>query len=92
MKTYRAYRQEVAVKMQQLEIARQEYAPTILYEVQECVREYGFTVTDVFGEHAQIKARRKAKYLNPETGQTWAGTGLEPKWIRGKDRSKFKLP
>jgi DNA-binding protein H-NS len=31
------------------------------------------------------------KYKNPATGETWTGRGKAPKWIAGKDRSKFAI-
>jgi DNA-binding protein H-NS len=31
------------------------------------------------------------KYKNPATGETWTGRGKAPKWIAGKDRSKFTI-
>jgi DNA-binding protein H-NS len=31
------------------------------------------------------------KYKNPVTGETWTGRGKAPKWIAGKDRSKFAI-
>ena len=32
-----------------------------------------------------------AKYKNPSTGETWTGRGKAPKWIAGKDRTKFLI-
>lgn len=31
------------------------------------------------------------KYKNPATGETWTGRGKAPKWIAGKDRTKFEI-
>jgi DNA-binding protein H-NS len=31
-----------------------------------------------------------AKYLNPQTGQTWSGRGRAPLWI-GKNRDRFLI-
>lgn len=31
------------------------------------------------------------KYKNPATGETWTGRGKAPKWIAGKDRTKFLI-
>jgi len=31
------------------------------------------------------------KYRDPATGKTWTGRGKAPKWIDGKDRSKFLI-
>jgi DNA-binding protein H-NS len=31
------------------------------------------------------------KYRDPETGKTWTGRGVAPKWIAGKDREAFLI-
>ncbi|MDO8359083.1 MAG: H-NS histone family protein [Devosia sp.] len=43
-----------------------------------------------------LPAKRKLgpaarQYRDPETGSTWSGRGKEPVWIRGKDRTKFRI-
>jgi hypothetical protein len=44
----------------------------------------------------QARGRVSAKYLNPETGETWSGRGLQPKWLqiqieRGKSLNDFTV-
>ena len=44
----------------------------------------------------QARGRVAAKYRNPETGETWSGRGLQPKWLqiqigRGKSVSDFAV-
>ena len=44
--------------------------------------------------HGLKGRKREAKYRDPETGQTWAGVGMTPLWIReyeknGKSRDQF---
>jgi hypothetical protein len=44
----------------------------------------------------QARGRVTAKYRNPETGETWSGRGLQPKWVQaaiasGKSVSDFAL-
>ena len=31
------------------------------------------------------------KYRDPDTGLTWAGRGLTPKWMRGKNKKQFLI-
>jgi DNA-binding protein H-NS len=31
------------------------------------------------------------KYRDPETGATWSGRGVAPRWIAGKDREAFLI-
>jgi DNA-binding protein H-NS len=37
-------------------------------------------------KHAEIR------YRDPETGKGWSGRGLEPKWLKGRDREQFRVP
>ncbi|WP_442878651.1 H-NS family nucleoid-associated regulatory protein [Burkholderia sp. 1B3(2022)] len=46
---------------------------------------------DFSGDGGTPGRKRRAKYFNPETGQTWSGVGREPAWIRGQDRSRFAI-
>ena len=32
-----------------------------------------------------------AKYRNPETGTTWSGRGITPKWLLGKDKADLLI-
>jgi DNA-binding protein H-NS len=44
------------------------------------------------GRKGQPKGKQPAKYLNPETGDTWSGRGPAPAWLAAeKDRSKFLI-
>ncbi|MGN4073746.1 H-NS histone family protein [Burkholderia gladioli] len=36
--------------------------------------------------------KRAARYMNPETGQTWSGRGRRPEWLRNKRPEDFLLP
>lgn len=63
------------------------------------VDEYDLTVSDVFPvgktKVASAKDDRKvvaAKFRNPETGATWSGRGLRPKWIGEQDKEVFRIP
>ncbi|NCY12586.1 MAG: H-NS histone family protein, partial [Burkholderiaceae bacterium] len=40
---------------------------------------------------AKKRGKVAPKYKNPATGETWTGRGKAPKWIAGKDRSKFAI-
>ena len=48
----------------------------------------GLSVSDLFGAKAVLKKSVKAKYRNPDTGDTWTGRGRAPRWmdIANKDR------
>ena len=62
------------------------------------VAEFGLTPDDVFGGPKKQSGRGSlagtkvaAKYRDPETGKTWTGRGVAPKWIAGKDRDTFLI-
>ena len=56
--------------------------------------EHGLTVADLSQPSAAGKTSGKTvapKYRDPETGKTWTGRGVAPKWIAGKDREAFLI-
>jgi len=62
------------------------------------VTEFGLTPEEVFGgarkkpgKGSLAGTKVAAKYRDPETGKTWTGRGLAPKWITGKDRDAFLI-
>mgnify|MGYP001423335776 CR=1 FL=1 len=62
------------------------------------VAEFGLTPDDVFGgarkqpgKGSLAGTKVAAKYRDPETGKTWTGRGVAPKWIAGKDRDAFLI-
>ena len=41
---------------------------------------------------SKIKGRKIApKYRNPETGETWAGRGMRPRWLKGRKLEDFVI-
>lgn len=45
-----------------------------------------------WGSRGRYKKKpMRPKYRNPETGETWAGRGNPPLWLRGKNRSEFLI-
>jgi DNA-binding protein H-NS len=76
----------------QIEAARKAENSEAIAKVKALVAEHGLTQQDIFGG---AKRGRKAsgsvaaKYKDPISGATWSGRGKAPKWIEGKDRSKF---
>ena len=79
-----------------------------LAKARELVRRHQFTAAElrIAGTAAAAEpqepsesARRPVapKYRNPETGDTWTGRGLKPKWLQqalaeGKSLDEFLLP
>ena len=91
--SYRELLKQAAQIQAQITEARLREASTVLAEVRELVKEFGFTADDLFGEKP-VKTRKKRgklpqKYRDPVSGLTWSGMGLEPYWIRGRNREEF---
>ena len=43
------------------------------------------------GGSSKAGAKVQPKYRDPETGATWSGRGVAPRWIAGKDRQAFLI-
>ncbi|MDN7455549.1 H-NS histone family protein [Burkholderia cenocepacia] len=96
MLEYERYKEEKARIESQLSDYRAAVANLMLSEIRECIKEFGFTIEDIFHSSEIKKIRltkpRRQRYFDPESGATWSGVGREPLWIRGKDRRLFELP
>jgi DNA-binding protein H-NS len=67
-------------------------------KVRELMTEHGLTVADLSDGRASGKSAGKGKgqkvapkYRDPDTGKTWTGRGVAPKWISGKERDAFLI-
>ena len=80
----------------QIANTRQTELADAISKVKALVAEHGLTQKDVFGGSKVAKksggrGKVAAKYRDPSSGQTWTGRGKAPKWIDGRDRSKFLI-
>jgi len=91
--------QKAAIEKQIIETQRNERADAIS-RVRALMAEHGLSVADIAGKSTgPVKpATRKVapKYRNPQTGETWTGRGLQPKWLKsalaqGKKVADFAL-
>ncbi|KVQ34468.1 hypothetical protein WK03_38515 [Burkholderia cepacia] len=87
MKTYQEYKKYSESIKKSLEQERLKVAEQVLCEVRECIAEFDFKPEDIFS----MRRKRRPKYYDPATGQTWSGVGREPRWLRGKNRQSFEL-
>jgi DNA-binding protein H-NS len=63
------------------------------------ISEHGLTQQDLFGgavssvkkAKATGKAKVAAKFRDRVSGKEWSGRGLEPTWLKGKDRTQFLI-
>jgi DNA-binding protein H-NS len=80
----------------QIEEQRKSEISEAVQKVRNMVEEFGLTASDIFPS-GRTKAAKKdaskvaAKYRDPETGKTWSGRGLQPKWLHGKDKAQFAI-
>lgn len=93
--------QKAAIEKQIADAQREEKASAIA-QVRALMSQHGLTLADL-GTRASTPARGPkaggkvaAKYRNVETGETWSGRGLQPKWLRaalasGKQLSDFAV-
>ena len=71
----------------------------VIAEIRTKIAEFDLTATDLGltgGKAVKGSKSVAAKYRNPETGETWSGRGLAPKWIKtaensGKNRDAFLI-
>ena len=96
MATYKELlKQQEALALQVEEARKREIADAVT-QVRQMVSEFGLTERDVFPSGRKSGGTRTGgkvapKYRDPATGQTWTGRGKAPKWIDGKDRSKYLI-
>ncbi len=95
MTTYKELLQQREALESRIAEARQREISQAVSQVRALVAEFGLTAQDVFptGKARSASSGNKvaAKYRDPATGSTWTGRGKAPKWIDGKDRTKFLI-
>lgn len=72
---------------QQIAYMQGEKRAEAIASVRQIMAEYGLTVGDISSKmprQNRITSKNKvaAKYRNAETGETWSGRGLRPKWLK----------
>ena len=87
--------QKNALEQQIAEMRHAEIAAAIA-QIKSLINEHGLTSDDIFntGKFKATKVKTnpaQAKYLDPVSGKTWSGRGINPKWIDGKNRADFLI-
>lgn len=82
----------------QIAQTRQEERESALNQIRQLMSEYGLTLADLgAGSRTKSKAgpgsgtKVAAKYRDAQTGQTWSGRGLQPRWLKAALASGRKL-
>ena len=96
MATYKELLKQQEALALEVEEARKREISDAVSQVRQMVSEFGLTERDVFPSARKSGGTRTGgkvapKYRDPATGQTWTGRGKAPKWIDGKDRSKYLI-
>lgn len=84
----------------EIQVAQSAGRANALAEIKLLMSEHGLTPADLANkpssEGRKPGSKVAAKYLDPETGATWSGRGLKPKWLSaaiasGKDPRDFAI-
>ncbi len=94
MASYKDLQSQIEKLQKQAEQARDKEIATVVAQIRTMMTDYGIQASDL---GISSKRKRKTgtpaapKFQNPQTGETWTGRGRAPKWIEGKDRTKFAI-
>ncbi|HSV51866.1 MAG TPA: H-NS histone family protein [Burkholderiaceae bacterium] len=95
MTTYKellAQRQALEEKINE---ARRRETKDAISRVKAIMVEFELSPEDIFPSARKpkgvVKSKAPAKYLNPQTNETWTGRGRSPNWIKGKNADEFLI-
>jgi DNA-binding protein H-NS len=94
-----ALEKQAADLEKQLVEARRAERASVIAQIKALLNEHGLTVADLglktgkTSSSGTSSAGRKVapKYRNQQTGETWTGRGLQPKWVQAAIASGKKL-
>jgi DNA-binding protein H-NS len=82
--------QKAALEKQIADLQKQGRLDAIA-QARVLVAEFELTQGEVFKTTAKAGGKVAPKYRDPDSGKTWTGRGVAPKWIAGKDRDTFLI-
>lgn len=94
MSNYQDIKKQILELQVKAEEARRAEVAAAREKILAIMHEFGLTFADIGGGVKQSKSPRKPveiKYKDITTGNTWTGRGRAPKWLDGKDKSKFLI-
>ena len=105
MTTYLEILAQIETLKQQAEVLRRDELAEVIADIRQKIRDYDLTAADLGLVAAQPATRpaatgkrpgAKPKYRNPDTGETWSGRGIMPRWLKaeveaGRDRAAFLI-
>lgn len=70
----------------EIEALRRKAKAAAIMQIELLMTQYGISPGELKGgDGAPAHRKPKARYWNPETGQTWSGRGRMPKWLVGRE-------
>ncbi|MGN6830715.1 H-NS histone family protein [Paucibacter sp. M5-1] len=78
----------------QIAVAQSSERANAIQQVRSVMAEHGLTIADLTAKTVKgpkTGSTVAAKYRDPETGATWSGRGLKPKWLAAKIDAGKKL-
>ncbi|MCI0150342.1 H-NS histone family protein [Paraburkholderia sediminicola] len=88
--TYAKLVKQLAELDSEIERVRRVERSAVIVEIRAQMREYGIKPSELVGRK-RGRSPAPARYLNPETGQTWTGRGPRPQWLDGKNSKEFLI-
>jgi DNA-binding protein H-NS len=89
----------------QIEEVKRDQREQAITQVRELMAQYGLSMADLQAKGAGKRTAAKrssgsgkvaAKYRNPDSGETWSGRGLQPRWMKaalaaGRKQEDFRI-
>ncbi len=96
MPTYQQYQDQISKLQALAEQARQDELGEARQKVREIMQAFNLTPADLIEptkKSASVAKKRTVdpKYRDPDSGATWTGRGRAPKWLNGREKSKFLI-
>jgi DNA-binding protein H-NS len=95
MPTYQEYQHQIAELQKLAEQAREGEVAEARKQVLELMQAHGLRVEDLASPKKATPAAKtgtvKAKYRDPDSGQTWTGRGRAPRWLNNRNKDEFLI-
>jgi len=78
--------QAIEIKLDRLQHTAQSILdhekPVAVQEVNRLIERFGLTAREIHLPSHLKGVKVSPKYINPSTGETWSGRGIQPRWVR----------
>lgn len=88
--------EQQAALAKQIDSTRREEQSAAIAQVKDLMEQHGLSVSDLglskgTASRNQKSGKVAAKFRDPETGATWSGRGLQPRWLKSALASGKKI-